>query len=113
MIPREVKRRAITLEQKLRVIEEIESNPQESRASVAERLGIPVTTLKSIYIKKDETRRYAAEVGPSGSKRSRSQNGMYSELEKVLFEWFREQRDSDIPVSGTQLKIKVWRWRGK
>ncbi|PSN37927.1 hypothetical protein C0J52_12231 [Blattella germanica] len=37
-----------TLEQRLRIIEEVEKNPKEKRVDIAKRLGLPPSTLNSI-----------------------------------------------------------------
>jgi hypothetical protein len=38
----------------LKIIEEVERNSGEKRADIAKRLGLPASTLNSIFAKKDE-----------------------------------------------------------
>jgi DNA-binding IclR family transcriptional regulator len=42
-----------TLEQQLRIIEEVEKNPSEKRIDVAKQLGLPPSTLNTIIAKKN------------------------------------------------------------
>jgi hypothetical protein len=41
-----------TLEERLRIIEEVEKNPSEKRTDVAKQLGLPPSTLNTIIVKK-------------------------------------------------------------
>jgi len=83
------KKSSLTLDDNLRAIKEIEDNPQDTRATVA-RLGYPVSTLKSIWIAREEIKKHADEAGPSSTKGSRAQDGRFLDLEEILFEWFQQ-----------------------
>jgi sensor domain CHASE-containing protein len=52
MTQKGIKRKALSLKEKLRVIRGVESNPTLSRVEVAKRLNMPVTTVKGIMGKK-------------------------------------------------------------
>jgi centromere protein B len=52
MTQKGIKRKALSLKEKLRVIREVESNPTLTRVEVAKRLNMPVTTVKGIMRKK-------------------------------------------------------------
>jgi hypothetical protein len=52
MTQKGIKRKALSLEEKLRVIREVESNTTLTRVEVAKRLNMPVTTVKRIMGKK-------------------------------------------------------------
>jgi predicted transcriptional regulator len=46
MTQKGIKRKALSLKEKLRVIREVESNPTLTRVEVAKRLNMPITTVK-------------------------------------------------------------------
>jgi hypothetical protein len=52
MTQKGIKRKALSLKEKLRVIREVESNPTLIRVEVAKWLNMPVTTVKGIMGKK-------------------------------------------------------------
>jgi len=103
------KKRSFTLDEKLRIIQEIENNPSDTRAVVASRLGIPLSTLKTIYGKREEIRQQLTKAGSSGTSTLRNRRGKFDDIEKTLFEWFRQQRNAKppIPVSGPILQEKA------
>jgi hypothetical protein len=45
-----------TLYDRLKIIEEVETNPGEKRVDIAKRLGLPASTLNTIFAKKNEIR---------------------------------------------------------
>jgi DNA-binding Lrp family transcriptional regulator len=45
-----------TLDDWLKIIEEIEKNPREKHVDIAKRLGLPASTLNTIFAKKNEIR---------------------------------------------------------
>jgi hypothetical protein len=56
MTQKGIKCKALSLEEKLRVIREVESNTTLTRVEVAKRLNMPVTTVKGIMGKKAFTK---------------------------------------------------------
>jgi hypothetical protein len=50
------KKRVRTLHDRLKIIQEVEQNPGEKRVDIAKRLGLPASTLNSIFAKKNEIR---------------------------------------------------------
>lgn len=95
-----------TLEERLRIIEEVEKNPTEKRIDIAKRLGLPPSTLNCIMAKKIEIRQQADKCGTAAKKRKTGKESTYSELENVLFSWYQQARASGIPIDGTILKEK-------
>ncbi|XP_054711199.1 zinc finger protein 484-like [Uloborus diversus] len=79
----------LTLYEKLRVIEESESNPSEKKVNMAKRLGLPASTLNTILIKKDEIREQILKFGLSSTTRKTRKESKYSDLEVELFEWYK------------------------
>jgi hypothetical protein len=47
-----------TLYDQLKIIEEIEKNPGEKRVDITKRLGLPVSTLNTIFTKKRSANKY-------------------------------------------------------
>jgi ribosome-binding protein aMBF1 (putative translation factor) len=48
------KKRVRTLHDQLKIIQEVKKNPGEKRVDIAKRLGLPASTLNSIFAKKNE-----------------------------------------------------------
>ena len=51
------KKQVRILHDRLKIIEKVEKNPEEKRVDIAKRLGLSVSTLNSIFAKKDEIRK--------------------------------------------------------
>ena len=58
-----------TLEERATIVKEVESNPTETRISIAKRLGLPVSTLNSIVKARHDIRENIAKCGVSAKKR--------------------------------------------
>jgi hypothetical protein len=97
-------KRVRTLEERLRIIGEVEKNPSEKRIDVAKRLGLPPSTLNSIIAKKRDIIEQAYKCGALAKKRKTGKESTYSELENVLFAWYQQARASGMPVDGTILR---------
>jgi hypothetical protein len=95
-----------TLEERLSIIEEVEKHPSEKRTDVPKRLGLPPSTLNTIFAKKKEIRDQADKCGTSAKKRKTGKVSTYKELENVLFAWYHQARESGIPVDGKILREK-------
>jgi hypothetical protein len=52
-----------TLYDRLKIIEEVEKNPGEKRVDIAKRLGLPASTLNTIFAKKSEIRKQIQKCG--------------------------------------------------
>jgi hypothetical protein len=86
------------IEERLRIIEEVEKIPREKTIDVAKRLGLPPSPQNSIIAKKREIREHAFKCGTSDG-----QGVDYSKVESALFAWYQQDRASGIPVDGTIL----------
>lgn len=101
------KKEVRTLNERLKVIEEVERNPNEKKVDVAKRLGLPPSTLNSIIAKKTEIRDQATKFGTSAKKRKTGRESTFAELEEVLYKWYLQTRASNIPIDGSILKEKA------
>ena len=48
-----IKRKALSLEDKIKILKEVDSNSNITRVQIAKKLNIPVTTLNGIVAKRD------------------------------------------------------------
>jgi hypothetical protein len=62
------KKQVRTLHERLK-IEEVEKNPGEKRVDIAKSLGLALSTLNSIFTKKDEIRVQTEKCGNASKKR--------------------------------------------
>ena len=74
----------MTVAEKVKFIEECDRNPSESKVSIAARLNVPVSTLKTILSKKDDILQAAQNTGVASLKRKRDQEGRFLELDKAI-----------------------------
>jgi len=93
--------------EKVKFIEECDRNPSESKVSIAARLNVPVSTLKTILSKKDDILQAAQNTGVASLKRKRDQEGRFLELDKAILTWFQQKRAARIPISGPLLQTKA------
>jgi Mn-dependent DtxR family transcriptional regulator len=78
-------KRVRTLHDRLKIIQEVEKNPGEKRVDIAKRLGLPASTLNSIFAKKNEIREQIQKCGSACKKRKTGKELTFAELEMVLF----------------------------
>jgi predicted transcriptional regulator len=74
-----------TLQDRLKIIQEVEKNPGEKRVDIAKRLGLPASTLNSIFAKKNEVCEQIQKCGNACKKRKTGKELTFAELETVLF----------------------------
>jgi hypothetical protein len=74
-----------TLHDRLKIIEEIEKNPGEKRVDIAKRLGLPASTLNTIFAKKNNIRKQIQKCGNACKKEKTGKESTFAELKTVLF----------------------------
>jgi hypothetical protein len=67
----------------LKIIEEI--NPGEKRVDMAKRLGLPASTLNTIFAKKNDIRDQIQHCGNACKQRNTGKESTFAEFETVLF----------------------------
>jgi hypothetical protein len=77
------KKRVRTLHNRLEIIQEVGKNPGEKRVDIAKRLGLPVSTLNSVFAKKNEIREQIQKCGNACKKRKTGKESTCKALEKV------------------------------
>jgi hypothetical protein len=78
------KKRVRTLHDRLKIIQEVETNPGEKRVDMAKRLGLPASTLNSIFAKKKEIREQIQKCGNACKKRKTGKESTFAKLENIL-----------------------------
>jgi hypothetical protein len=79
------KKRVRTLHDRLKIIQEVEKNPEEKCVDIAKQLWLPASTLNSIFAKKNEIREQIQKCGNTCKKRKTGKESTFAELEMVLF----------------------------
>jgi hypothetical protein len=73
------------LHDRLKIIEQIDKNHGEKRVDIAKRLGLPASTLNTIFAKKNDIHEQIQKYGNACKKRKTGKESTFAELETVLF----------------------------
>lgn len=92
-----------TIDERLKIINEVENNPNEKLASVAKRLGLPSSTLATILMNKESIRANAHKFASTYKTRKTGRNSNFVALEEELIMWFEQMNAKSIPVDGKML----------
>lgn len=98
------KRKAITLETKYEIIQEVEKGGLPKK-DVAAKFEILPNTLSTILKNKDDIVQNYESTGMSPS-RKRHRSVPHETVDSALLEWFKEKRHENIPISGPLLLQK-------
>jgi hypothetical protein len=101
------KKRVRTLHDRSKIIHEVDKNPGEKRVDIAKRLGLPTSTLNSIFAKRTDICEQIQKCGNACKKRKTGKELTFAELEMMLFTWYQQARGSNIPIDGNILKEKM------
>lgn len=95
------KRVVLTIKDKLDIIKKLEEGNSFKKLSVL--YGIGESTVRDIKKNKERIINYANNSDPTSgvSKRKSMKSSTYEELDRVMIEWFNQQKTDGIPVSGT------------
>jgi hypothetical protein len=74
---------------------------------IAKRLGLPASTLNSLFAKKNEIREQIQKRDNTCKKRKTGKELTFAELETVLFTWYQQAQASNIPIDKTILREKA------
>lgn len=94
------KRVVLTIKDKLDIIKKLEEGISFKKLSVV--YGIGESTVRDIKKNKDRIINYASNSDPTSgvSRRKSMKSSTYEELDRVMIEWFNQQKTDGIPVSG-------------
>lgn len=98
------KRKALSLKEKLDVLNAVDTQPARKRVDIAKDLGLPPSTLNSIVSKRAEIEGNAALFGP---KAKRARGAKYGNLDEALLTWFKQARAAGINFDGSILREKA------
>jgi hypothetical protein len=99
-----MKRKALTLQEKLNVIRKVEANQNVTRVQLAKELNMPVTTLNGIMAKKNVM---FTRMGDVTLNIKRSRVGKYYKVEEKLLVWFKQMAAVGVPIDGTIIRAKA------
>ena len=101
------KRRVITLDQKLKIIDDLRKG--RSQQLVSDTYGVPKSTIDDIWKERDKVENYVSTSDcPSvAKKKCIIRKAKFEELKKACFMWFMQQRSKGAPVSGPLLREKA------
>lgn len=102
-----LKRKALTLHDKINILKYFDDNiGTRKRSEIELDLNIPHSTLH--YILKDRVDiENTYKCRPDIGKRKRARAGKYDFLEKVLMEWYKETQASKTAINGPMLSQKA------
>jgi hypothetical protein len=101
------KRKKLTISDKLNVIGEVEARLNVPRIEMANRLGLPPSTLSKIMLSREKITEAEYKCGAHAKKRKNMKLGANDELEKILLEWFQQMRSDNVPINGPILREKA------
>jgi hypothetical protein len=78
-----LKKRVRTLHNRLKIIKEEEKNPGQKRVDIVKRLGLPASTLNSIFAKKNGIREQIQKCGNACKKGKTGKDSTFAELENI------------------------------
>ena len=96
----------LTILNKYKALKEIDAG-QSCRAATAKKYGVAKNTV-SHWVKRKAEIFEAVEGNNASKKRKRMKTATYDELDPTLYEWLKTARDSNIPISCSIFKGKVF-----
>lgn len=101
-----VKRRSLTLKQKVDVLKQLEDNTT-SKTSIAKKYGVNRATIRKIEVQKVRLLQAASERGVRNCKVKYAASGKHRQLEQALFYWFIQMRDKHQIVTNNLIVSKT------
>ncbi|XKL59812.1 hypothetical protein PGB90_000828 [Kerria lacca] len=98
------KRKALSIAEKLEILRKYDENIVMKQSELADSLGIPGSTLRTILNNRKEIEENAKQTG---GKRMKLRAGKFEELEDILMKWFLQARATNIPINGPVLREKA------
>ncbi|XP_041377364.1 tigger transposable element-derived protein 6-like [Gigantopelta aegis] len=103
--PKKRQRIELSLETKVKLIQEFDSNPQSKQKDLALKFKIGKQTVSDIIKRKQHyLQLYDANIS---GERKRITNGKFENLNGLLHQWFNQARSKTLPISGPILKEKA------
>lgn len=96
------KRNSLTLEQKIRIIDEISSGA--SNADICRKYSLATSTVSTIWKNKNKIKEI---LNSNISKLKRIRKPVNKEVDQALLRWFKQKRTENVPISGPILQEKA------
>ena len=84
-----MKRNAFSLNKKLEIIKQVDSNSNLTYVVIAKDICIPVSTLNGIIKQKEEI---ISQIADFSSANKKMRLGKYEKIYNILLTWFKKQR---------------------
>ena len=104
--PGALSRKDLTLHEKANVVRQLEV-PGVTMVSLAKKYGVSTSAISRIHKSRVEILARVAEGGKSLAKRKRDRPSKEPEVERLLCDWYREQRDMGIHATGSSIRDKA------
>lgn len=98
------KRTGISMKEKLDLIDSIERG--EKQASASQRLGLPKTTVNTIWKNRGALKR-RCESSDVNQRSKRFRPGHFKDVDEALLMWFKQARIQNVAISGSVLQEKA------
>lgn len=95
-------RKSLTLEQKIKIIDEINSGA--SNADICRKYSLSTSTVSTIWKSKDKIK---GTLNSNISKLKRIRKPVNREVDQALLQWFKQKRTQNVPISGPILQEKA------
>ena len=100
------KRKCFSVAEKAEIIEKSKVF-KGTKVDYAKSLGIAYSTLQTILKQEVSVELKSEKLGNLSKKRKTLKTSPFEELEKILYEWFKQARAAKIPINGSILKEKA------
>jgi hypothetical protein len=99
-----IKRRALSVSEKLGIIKKVDAQPHVMRTKVIKQLSIPMSILNNIMSSKKNIPQQCVTTHPG---RKRLKISKYEKTDSVLLGWFRQKQALNIPIQDPMLYKKA------
>ncbi|KAE9541635.1 hypothetical protein AGLY_003626 [Aphis glycines] len=97
-------RKALSITEKLSILQKYDSNPSLEKTKLAESLNIAESTLRTIIAKRKEVEKSAFE---GSNKRKKIKHGKYFTIEQILIKWINEKHANSAPINGPLIQCEA------
>jgi predicted transcriptional regulator len=87
-----LKRKKLTISEKVKIIQEVEKNPTVSQNEIAKHFGLPASLISNIILQKASILEEESWCGHILRNKKNMKTSPNEELETLLVQWFRHMR---------------------
>ena len=104
-------RKALTAAEKLHSLTAVENIGVRTLTDLSIELGVPRTTLSTIWANRASIPKAAEETNANTRKKQRKSD--YQPIDPAFFMWFKEKRQQNVPLNSHDLKAKAEEFSGQ